>query len=436
MSAALTIATSVLPLVLRVAPLAPALTVGPTPGGDGGGGVCSLPGVSAVCGGVGDLAGGVAQSAAQGFVDGFADGFATLVKTMLTFWTDVPTRALGGKAAPVAELQGLVLWLQGVILVGSLLWVAARMALDRSGKAAGEGLRGLVWMIVLVGAGATGVDVLTVAGDRWAQWIMDQSTSGDLAARLAAVTGGAAALTGLGLGLEFVIALLGIISCLGQIFFLLARVGILTLLVGTLPLWAAGAATPAGKASLSRVLAWILAFVLYKPAAALVYAGAFVLTGDGEDLVSVLSGLMLILLAVLALPALMRLIVPLVSAASSGGGGALTGAVAGAVLASGARQFVTAGPSSSPASASPSGGSSGPGLATAGSSGSASPGASGSVPAASSAASAGGAGTGGAASGAAGGAALAGPVGLAVGAGARAVSATRSAANDAAGGGA
>jgi hypothetical protein len=52
---------------------------------------------------------------------------------------------------------------------------------------------------------------------------------------------------------------------------------------------------------------------LYKPAAALVYATAFTLTGEGmtgsgdsSGLVTVLSGLMLMLLAVLTLPALLR----------------------------------------------------------------------------------------------------------------------------------
>jgi len=300
--------------------------------------LCDLPGVKQGCDVVGGAVGGAANAAAQAFVDGFADGFATLVKTMTTFWVDVPTPQLAGAGGPVARVQHLVYWTQGFLLVLSLLYVAGKTALTRSGKVAGEAARGLGTMVVVVGAGVTAIDVLSVAGDAWSRWIIDQSVEGSMTTRLGAVAGGSAQMSGLGIGIEFIVALLGIVSCIVQIFFLLARVGILTLLAGTLPLSAAGLATPAGRAWFQRTLAWIVAFLLYKPAAALVYASAFALAGRGSDVTSVLSGLMLIVLAVFALPALMRLATPMVAAASGGGGGGLGGALAGAALATGARQ--------------------------------------------------------------------------------------------------
>jgi len=301
-------------------------------------GFCDIPVASQTCSAVGGAVGGAANAAAQAFVDGFADGFATLVKTMTTFWVDVPTPQLSGVGGPVARVQHLVYWTQGFLLVLSLLYVAGKTAITRSGKVAGEAARGLGTMVVVVGAGVTAIDVLSVAGDAWSRWIIDQSVGGSMTTRLGAVTGGSAQMSGLGIGIEFIVALLGIISCIVQIFFLLARVGILTLLAGTLPLSAAGLATPAGRAWFQRTLAWIVAFLLYKPAAALVYASAFSLAGRGNDVISVLSGLMLIVLAVFALPALMRLATPMVAAASGGGGGGLGGALAGAALATGARQ--------------------------------------------------------------------------------------------------
>jgi len=301
-------------------------------------GLCDLPVVGSGCSAVGGVVGGAANAAAQAFVDGFADGFARLVKTMTTFWVDVPTPQIGGAGGPVAQVQGLIYWTQGFLLVASLLYVAGKMAVTRSGKVAGEAARGLGTMVVVVGAGVSAIDVLSVAGDAWSRWIIDQSVGGSMTTRLGALAGGSAQMTQLGIGIEFIVALLGIISCIVQIFFLLARVGILTLLAGTLPLSAAGLATPAGRAWFQRTLAWIVAFLLYKPAAALVYASAFALAGRGNDILSVLSGLMLIVLAVFALPALMRLVTPMVAAASGGGGGGLGGALAGAALATGARQ--------------------------------------------------------------------------------------------------
>ncbi len=291
-----------------------------------------------LCDVAGDAVVGAASSAAQEFVDAFADGFSQLVVTMTTFWVEVPTPAVGGSGGAVAQVQGSVYWVQGFILVASLLYVAGKTALTRSGKAAGEAAVGLGAMVLTVGAGVAAIDILAVAGDNSSSWIISRSVDGDMAFRLGAVSGGSADMAVLGLGLEFIVALLGIFSCIVQIFFLIARVGILTVLAGTLPLSAAALSTPAGKAWFKRSLGWIIAFLLYKPAAALIYASAFTLTANGEDLLSVLSGLMLIVLSVFALPALMRLAVPMVAAASGGGGGQLAGAAAGAALASGARK--------------------------------------------------------------------------------------------------
>ncbi len=259
-------------------------------------GLCDLPGVKQGCDAAGDAVGGAASAAAQAFVDGFADGFAKLVKTMTTFWVDVPTPQIGGAGSPVAQVQSAVYWLQGFVLVLSLLWVAGQTALTRNGKAAGEGARGLGTMVVAVGAGVATIDLLAIAGDRWSEWIISRSVDGDLTFRLSAVAGGSADMAALGLGLEFVVAIVGIFSCIVQVFLLLARVGVLTLLAGTLPLAAAALPTPAGRAWFKRSLAWIVAFLLYKPAAALVYASAFSLSGKGDDVLSVLSGLMLIVL--------------------------------------------------------------------------------------------------------------------------------------------
>ena len=318
-------------------------------------GFCDLPGVETGCDAVGGAVGGAASAAAQTFVDAFADGFAKLVVTMTTFWVEVPTPAIGGGGGAVARVQGSVLWVQGFILVASLLYVAGKTALTRSGKAAGEAAVGLGTMVLATGAGVAAIDILAVAGDSWASWIISRSVDGDLTFRLAAVTGGSAYMAVLGMGLEFVIALLGIVSCIVQIFFLIARIGVLTVLAGTLPLAAAALSTPAGKAWFRRSLGWILAFLLYKPVAALVYASAFTLTAGSDDLLSVLSGLMLIVLSVFALPALMRLVVPMVAAATGGSGGELAGAAAGAALASGARKVASNTSGGSP------GGGSGPG---------------------------------------------------------------------------
>ena len=73
-----------------------------------------------------------------------------------------------------------------------------------------------------------------------------------------------------------------------------------------------------GDAVVPQGLAWLLAFALYKPAAAIVYAVAFDLAGQPGAL-ALLDGVMMLVLAILALPALLRFVVPATSALAGGG---------------------------------------------------------------------------------------------------------------------
>jgi hypothetical protein len=167
--------------------------------------------------------------------------------------------------------------------------------------------------------------------------VLDRSTDGQLGQRLAALAT-VGTVPGLGSGLILIVALLGMLASLAQIGLMLVRVGVVTIFAGLLPLAAAGTGTRTGMDYFRRVLSWLLAFVLYKPAAATVYASGFLLIGDGQDATSVLSGLTLLVLSIVALPAMLRLVTPMVGAAAAAGAGAGGGmAAAGMVLATGAR---------------------------------------------------------------------------------------------------
>ena len=129
--------------------------------------------------------------------------------------------------------------------------------------------------------------------------------------------------------------MLGIIAFLAtviQIMLMLVRGGMLVLLVGTLPLVAAFSNTEMGMQWFRKAGAWLVAFALYKPAAAIVYAVAFDLAGQPGAL-ALLDGVMMLVLAILALPALLRFVVPATSALAGGGGagGMLAGAAGGAI---------------------------------------------------------------------------------------------------------
>jgi type IV secretion system protein TrbL len=308
---------------------------------------CSLPVAGDVC----SAASSVAGDAFKSIANDFADAMATIMKDVFTYWTNVGTPALGGSQV-MLRMQGYLFWLQGFVLVFCLLITAGKVCMNRSGQPAAEALKGLFTLVLVTGASVAGIDLMIKAGDGFSTWVINQAAGGgDLGARMLALTGGAAAMGPLGTGLEFSLAFVGILAAFGQLLLMISRIAVLPLLTGMLPLAASAVGTDAGKAWFQKLCAWLFAFVIYKPVAALVYATAFTLIGSGTDLTSICAGLMLLVLSILALPALMRLAVPAVGAVTSGGGGAaLAGIAATGAVATGAIKLGESRSSSSAAS--------------------------------------------------------------------------------------
>src|SRR5258708_13744196 len=100
-------------------------------------------------------------------------------------------------------------------------------------------------------------------------------------------------------------------------------------LAGVLPVAAAGSIAPLTRPWIRKITSWMLALSFYKPAAAAVYAVAFTMIGSGRDPRTVLMGFVMLLLSVIALPALMKFFTWTTGTiAGSGGGGQLLGAAA------------------------------------------------------------------------------------------------------------
>ena len=372
----------------------------------------------------------------------------------------------------VAFIQNSLWWYMIAVAVVGVISGAVRMAWEQRAEPGKDLVKSLMTLVVVSGAGLTAVSLLVAAGDSFSVWLLNGSLGcsiedtngtcfgGNMAGLLALTTNPATG--GLGAILIIVLGLFAIVGSVVQILLMIVRAGMLVVLAGVLPVSAAATNTETGRNMFRKTVGWLLAFILYKPAAAIVYATAFKLSGtsifkdDGSGLISVIVGLTLMAVALVALPALMSLIVPAVSSIASGSGMAMAAMAGAAMLPSGA---VAAGrllggsggggsdeggsssspPSGSTNSAGPSGGQGGsgpsgsPGTGSTGASGPAGASGVGSTGAAGAGAGAGaggGAAAGGAAAGggAAAAGAAAGPVGAAVGAGVQAVTGTMKAA--------
>ncbi len=107
------------------------------------------------------------------------------------------------------------------------------------------------------------------------------------------------------------------------------RAGLLPIMVGVAPMWAAMSWMETGRQAFGKVMGWLFAFLLYKPVAALVMAAGcsiMVTAGSGDD--SQAITLMLTISVIVLLPAIIRLIVPAV-AGSVGGGGVIPSMLGG-----------------------------------------------------------------------------------------------------------
>jgi type IV secretion system protein TrbL len=404
---------------------------------------------------VGDVVGGGVDKLAGSAIDKLAEAVAKAVgesvKSVATIWTKVPTTGLGdGQTA--SKLQDDLFWYVLFAAVFSVLIAGGRMVWERRGEPLREVLRSLMTLVLVSAAGLGAIQLLVVWGDASAQWLIGgaggQEFNNKMTAMLTVIlTAGGP----MGPILIIVLGLILVFSSLAQIFLMIARSGMLVLLTAVWPLSASATNTQWGNQWFNKITGWIIAFLLYKPVAALVYATGFQLFGDSKDLWGAVSAATMMVLSIAALPALMKLCVPAVASLSGGGGGGGGALAAGSMAASsvgGSPTGAVSQPSQSPASMGTPGsrGASGPsGAATsggaastatmpAGSGGGATSAGGGAAAAGGGSAAAGGgaASAGGAASGAS---AAAGPIGAGVAVAGQAMSTGKQAANDAVEGG-
>ncbi|MFE9685383.1 hypothetical protein [Streptomyces sp. NPDC006285] len=282
-------------------------------------------------------------SAFDDIAESAAKAASTTVKALGSAWMDLGSPDLNDEAGPVAFLRGSTLWVTSFTAVLCLLIAAGQLAWQRRGEPARQALQGLLNLVIVSSVGVAMVGLLTSAGDKFSVWIIDRSTgcrqisaAGEPVAQCVAEfekrTSAMLALGGTDSSfLVMVMAVLVITGTVAQIALMIVRMAMLIILTGTLPLAAAASSTPAGRLWFRRSVGWLLAFVLYKPAAAVVYAAAFSITGQKQDneVVSMVSGVVLIVLACFTLPALMRFAAPVVQAAVSGAGRAARASAAG-----------------------------------------------------------------------------------------------------------
>ncbi|WP_272027690.1 hypothetical protein [Kocuria rosea] len=303
-----------------------------------------------------DLLGDLAAKAAEGGVEAILTWLAGVVLTALfdtvqwlgTWWLSIEAPGMGeGSAAMRAvEATRVLLPLFGVI---GMAFGCVRIAREQS-RGSVEGLiasmlRSVAAVAVALVATSMGLDF----GTQISPWLVEQIGGQDVNEQMAETLGLQAMISGVqsSAALAVIVLVLAFIALLGSLvnaFLVLFSYGMASVLAGLLAFFAAVSTTDKGKKSFDKVLSWLIAVVLFKPVAAIIWGVGLALAkgyvGEGsqepmDQMVGLFVGLVMVVGASLALPALARVAAPMVAEGPRGmGAGSLV--AAGGALATGA----------------------------------------------------------------------------------------------------
>lgn len=280
---------------------------------------------------IGSVVGGAAESAGQSAMEGVASFFNEAaewaVKNLTAAWLNSPSPDVQSADSPTMWLQGRLSYFVGVAMVVAFLVAAYKLATNPQVQHARDLGESIVRVIIVTTVGglliATGIEI----GEIFSKWILDQADVDLDGLLLTGVTNP---------GLLLILALVMLLAQLIQLVLMIVRNAMIVYLAAVLPIAAAASSTAAGKQWWSKSVAWLIAFVLYKPVAALIYAGAFRMLSSENNITTQITGVVAVAMAILALPAIMRFIVPATSAMASGNAGAMALGFTGAAVATGA----------------------------------------------------------------------------------------------------
>jgi hypothetical protein len=280
--------------------------------------------------------GNATDSVISGLAQDFAEMSTQVMEALTGFWLDLPTPTVDADVGVASWLADATWLFVAAAAVTGVLVAAIKTALSGDKRPVGEMIRGLALVMLVTSGAAFVVAQLVYIGDEWASWVYEGTVGNE------PINLGIGLASAVSPGLVLVMALAAGITGVVQIGLMLARAALIPVLVGLLPVAAAASMTGTGRQWFGKLVAWLAAFILYKPVAALLYAAAFRLSDGSDGILGMVSGVAMLILAVLALPALMRVIVPATAALGSANAASIGAAGVGAI-ATGAITVVAAG---------------------------------------------------------------------------------------------
>ncbi|OZD18308.1 hypothetical protein CH253_17745 [Rhodococcus sp. 06-156-3C] len=270
----------------------------------------------------------------------FGEAGAAGLKFALGWWISIPGQDEAAYQTVLSKVGSYTYDIQLAFLMVSIILLGGKLALARSGairQVSEEGFRQLARATVIAGSIGFFVVVGTRLSDGISTWFLESTVGDDPAKLVEAMVRITTFATPGGIAMLFAIGLIGIIGGLFLVFLLLMRMGMLVVVSAFLPIAAAAGGTRIGASAYERLIAWTLAFLLFKPVGAFVIgisAMLFAQSAPSQDqdggMMTAVVGALLLACTALVLPSLMKLLMP--EAAGGVGGLAAAGAMIGAAV--------------------------------------------------------------------------------------------------------
>lgn len=273
----------------------------------------------------GGLIGNAATSAWESVCRSFAEAATELMKGFAKAFVAIPPVDLnsGGIKGVYAISLALAATIAAILLIGQII----RTAVTHDGSALAQGFLGvgkaaLAFMVTLTVAGAS-----LIAADELTAFIVER-TFGSTRGLEDKLAGLMAFNPNLPSSLLLILAVLGILLIVVLWFELLLRNAAIAVLIATSPIAAAGQVSEATKGWWSKLVTATVQLIILKPIIALVFGLGFGMMSDTKvaDVQTLLAGMLILLLAALAWPAIARFFT---FANVYAGGGSGVGAVLG-----------------------------------------------------------------------------------------------------------
>ncbi|MBP2388378.1 hypothetical protein [Paeniglutamicibacter kerguelensis] len=278
------------------------------------------------------------------------EGAVAFVAQVSTFWLDTPSPDVANAA--VASLRADMSWyVAGFAILGFFVGLI-RLVTSQDVKNSLIGIATpIVNLILATAVYATGIGLLLTASDQFARWIVQRSTGGEIDFAQLLTTSSALLASP---GTAFLMFIVLFIGALINLLFMYFRDVMFLILSAFIVVLAASSGSESGRQAWRKANGWLIALLLFKPVAAGVYSLGFRMLVNGasstegketsitDAIHASLMAILILVLAALALPALVKFVVP----AAGVGAGAFSGGAAlgaGVTLAAGAAVIASGG---------------------------------------------------------------------------------------------